>query len=35
MTELIEDIARFVPLLGTIVAVVAMLAVINWCLRRR
>ena len=35
MTGLIENLARFVPLLGTIAAVVILLAAINWFLRRR
>jgi small-conductance mechanosensitive channel len=35
MTGFIEDLARFVPLLGTIAAVITVLASINWILRRR
>ncbi len=35
MTGLIENLARFVPLLGTIAAVILLLAAINWFLRRR
>lgn len=35
MTELLENLASFVPLLGTIAAVVILLASINWFLRRR
>lgn len=35
MTDLIEDLVRFVPLLGTIAAVVLLLTSINWFLRRR
>ena len=35
MNILIENMARFVPLLGTIAAVVVILASINWLLRRR
>ena len=35
MTGFIEDLARFVPLLGTIAAVIVLLVSINWLLRRR
>ena len=35
MTGFIEDLARFVPLLGTIAAVIILLGSINWFLRRR
>ena len=35
MTDFIVDLARFVPLLGTIAAVVLLLTLINWFLRRR
>jgi small-conductance mechanosensitive channel len=35
MTGFIEDLARFVPLLGTIAAVIIVLGSINWFLRRR
>ena len=35
MTGFIEDLARFVPLLGTIAAVIILLLSINWFLRRR
>ncbi len=35
MTELISDISKFVPLVGTIAAVIVSLAAINWYLRRR
>jgi len=35
MNAVIDALARFAPLLGTIVAVVALLAGINWFLRRR
>ncbi|MDH3512148.1 MAG: mechanosensitive ion channel family protein [Gammaproteobacteria bacterium] len=35
MISIIEDLGRFVPLLGTIAAVVVLLFSINWVLRRR
>ncbi len=35
MTNLIENFARFLPLLGTIAAVAVLLVSINWFLRRR
>ncbi len=35
MTAFIDDFAQFVPLLGTIAAVIGVLAFINWFLRRR
>lgn len=35
MTDLLEKLASFVPLLGTIAAVAALLSSINWFLRRR
>jgi small-conductance mechanosensitive channel len=35
MTEFLENLASFVPLLGTIAAVVILLSSINWFLRRR
>ena len=35
MSDYIENLARFLPLAGTIVAVVALLGSINWFLRRR
>ncbi len=35
MTGFIEDLARFVPLLGTIAAVIIVLGAVDWTLRRR